>query len=95
METLRVPTKYDEIKKVVLKPKVKNPSFRFDREYDEPRYFSSYSYSDYRELIKDDIVFDRREWEIAVKVGPTEKFKKVADIVGDEKATEVMEALGL
>lgn len=87
--------KFQEIKKVVLTPKVKDPHIRFEREYPENAYDRYGSWPGHDIPIKDDVIFERTHWEVVIKTGLTEKFKKVSAIVGDEKAREVLDALGV
>lgn len=92
-------SKFQVIKKVVLKPNKENPRpFLIERDTDYPEYWYGGTYNRVYTPVSDTTKItdiDMRDWTITYKLGPTEKFEKVAAIIGEEKAAEVMEVLGL
>jgi hypothetical protein len=76
--------KHHEIKRVVLTPKIPDPSITLE-------YFNPLHWEDGPS--RDDIIFPRGHWEMEVESGPNEKYTKLVELVGEDKALAVYELM--
>lgn len=74
--------RHQVVEKVIFTPKASDPCIERAIEYGPYEFYDEWRSS-------------AGHWNISVEVTNSEQFTKVAEIVGDEKASEVMEALGL
>ena len=73
--------KHKAITRVILVPKKDNPYVQreFDNDWD---------------TFVNEWHFSADDWDVSFEIGPSKEYEAVAAIVGDEKAIEVLEALG-
>lgn len=79
------------VEKVILTPKSEDAGWSIDQEFD----YEGYDIGARTRFSGGDLIFDVSDWEWTVTYTRSAQFRAVADVVGEEKAEEVLRAMGV